>query len=476
MSFDPFRINEYTIEELIHFMENDGYSMGDFQNAGLSWDKQAQIRDYLQQEESYWEQAMQIGTEEAYQLYLSKYPTGKHVLEAELAIIEIRKLKEKLEKDLKEEMLREPHLYSANVMNRLLGMQTQEHEDDPQKANWAWQRFLSHHLHIDYEWLLDKGILPLGRPELKKAITQPDFSLPQLTIDELGDFPTDRTDVYFLGMPGSGKSCVLSGIINAMNRKGVVCYVPQFNESGMDNCNVYYNGLIRSVNEHKVPMSTGSETISFMKLDVGGVSEKKNQITMVELSGEAFNRISERNMTGENVWKELGAGQCLKNNNDKLLFFLVDYLTISGNNPRFSPIDQELKLKDALTVLTSDGPGKDPSVGCTLSKVKTVAVIVTKSDLMPDASTSSERKDVAMGILQQNYRNFMNNLAGYCERFGINKANWYMPYVLTFSLGDFYVGNTVDYNPADSSTLVEFIRDSTSKSGKSLGNILGIRR
>ena len=187
----------------------------------------------------------------------------------------------------------------------------------------AWQRFLRQHLKIDYQWLLDNGILPLARPDLKKAIIKPDFELPQLTIDELGPFPTDRTDVYFLGMPGSGKSCVLSGIINAMDSRGVVHYDPQFNEEGKDNCNKYYNGLIRAINEHKVPMSTGTETISFMKLDVGGRSAKKNRITMVELSGEAFNRISERNMTGENVWKELGAGQCLKNNNDKLLFFLV---------------------------------------------------------------------------------------------------------------------------------------------------------
>lgn len=486
MSFNPIQINSYTIDELKAFLD-EGYSMEDFQMAGLFWEKQEQLRVFIQQkalleqqEESIWSQAVQTDTEEAYQLYLTKYPTGKHVLAAELAINTIRQRKVQYEKDLKEEMIKETYLYSSNVMEQLLGITSyQDNSSQNPSEMRAWQRFLRQHLHIDYQWLFDNDILPLARPDLKRSITKPDFQLPQLKIEELGPFPTDRTDVYFLGMPRSGKSCVLSGIINAMDSRGVVHYDPQFNEEGKDNCNKYYNGLIRSINEHKVPMSTGDETISFMKLDVGGRNVKKNRITMVELSGEAFNRISERNMTGENVWKELGAGQCLKNNNDKLLFFLVDYLTISGHNPRFTPYDQEEKLKDALTVLTSDGPGvsgKPRTVGCTLSKVKTVAVIVTKSDLMPDATTAAERADIAMSILNSNYTSFMNNLADFCEQFGINKANHYLPYVLTFSLGNFYVGNTVDYIPDDSITLVEFIRDSTFKDSSSLGDIFGFRR
>lgn len=488
MNFDPNHINEYSIEELIQFMEKDGFSMNDFRSAGLFHTKQSELTAYLErkqealkQEGTIWNQAVQSNTIEAYELYLSRYPSGSHLLDAELAINRIKALRQQFEDDLRYEMSQEPYLYSASVMKQLLGtdnfsqmtsIQDSSSQDQQQFEMRAWQKFLGQHMRIDYNWLYENGILPQNRPDLRKAITRADFQMPQLKIEELGDFPTDRMDVYFLGMPGSGKSCVLSGIINAMEGKGVVRYIPQFTTNGVDNCMLYYNELLRSISEHKVPMSTGTETISFLKLDVGSVNEKKNRITIVELSGEAFNRIAQANMSGENVWNQLGAGRCLKNNNSKLLFFLVDYLTVAGLNPRFSAIDQQIMLNNALTVLTSDGPNaNDRSQGCTLSKVQSVAVIVTKSDLIPEVTTPAERNEKAKALLKNGFKNFMNNLTSYCSKFGINKAVHFQPYVMTFSLGDFYVGNTVDYNPEDSNVLVEFIRDATAKESTSLSDI-----
>jgi hypothetical protein len=486
MPFNPNLINEYTLDELIGFMESEGLTLDDYRNAGLFYLKQQQIQEHQiilddakEKEESIWNQALTSNTEDAFRMYLKKYPNGRHVLEAEVRIDKILTLKAQYEMELKEEMKMEPYLFSASVMDQLLGKDVYavlpENGDSPEEeTNYlemkAWQRFLKQHMHIDYQWLYDNDILPLGRLDLKKAITKPDYQLPQLKIEELGPFPTDRMDVYFLGMPGSGKSCVLSGIINAMDKAGIVHYNSQFDSEGIDHCLPYYNGLLRSISEHKVPMSTGTETISFLKLDVGDIDEKKNLITMVELSGEAFNKIALSTTTGEKVWKELGAGQCLKNNNKKLLFFLVDYLTISGLNPKYSAIDQQIMLSNALTVLTSDGPGNRTD-GCTLSKVDSVAVIVTKSDLIPNASSSAERTAEATKLLKNGFRNFMNNLTQYCRKFGINKAVKFQPYVMTFSLGDFYVGNTVDYKPADSNILVEFIKDSTIKEGSMIKGI-----
>ena len=491
MPYDSYKnINEYSVEELVGFILNEGLTMDDCRNAGLFYLKQqevearlAEIRDLLNQEEDIWNQALRSNTEDAFRMYLKKYPKGHHVLEAEVNIDRIITLKAQYETDLKEEMKMEPYLFSASVMNQLLGRDVyavlpesghslEEEANDLEMK--AWQKFLKQHMHIDYQWLYDNGILPSDRLDLKRAITQPDYKLPQLKIEELGNFPTDRMDVYFLGMPGSGKSCVLSGIINAMDKAGIVHYNSQFNGEGIDRCLPYYNGLLRSISEHKVPMSTGTETISFLKLDVGDVDEKKNLITMVELSGEAFNKIANATTTGEKVWQELGAGQCLKNNNKKLLFFLVDYLTISGLNPKYRPIDQQIMLSNALTVLTSDGPG-NRTEGCTLSKVDSVAVIVTKSDLIPNVSTSAERNAEATKLLKNGFMNFMNNLTQYCRKFGINRAEKFQPYVMTFSLGDFYVGNTVDYKQADSDILVEFIKDSTIKEGPAVRGIFTSR-
>ena len=86
-----------------------------------------------------------------------------------------------------------------------------------------------------------------------------------------------------------------------------------------------------------------------------------------------------------------------------------------------------------------------------------VAIIMTKCDLMKDARNREERLDRAEDYINQYFMNFANNLAGECKSFGINRANNYMPYILTFSLGDFYVGNTVLFDGDDSEEIIKFI-------------------
>lgn len=51
----------------------------------------------------------------------------------------------------------------------------------------------------------------------------------------------------------------------------------------------------------------------------------------------------------------------------------------------------------------------------------------------------------------------MSQLSDACRKFRINKADGYRPYVLTFSLGSFYVGNTVLFDPSDSMDLAATI-------------------
>lgn len=484
MEFDPRNVNMYSVEELKGFLSSGKVKFVDLQRLGLNWQKQDALRAWLeeierkkQNEERDWQTACSMNTIPAYKYYLSTYGENAiHAFDAKVKIQELEAAHQHLYEDLFEDMRNDILKYKANVMGVLFGKMPPT--DDMRNENSPIGRFLKADIKLTFDDLYRSGILPEGNRALEKAIFIDDFEVPQRSIEELGEVPTDRTDVYFLGCPGSGKSCVLAGFLNYLHYAGEMEYLPSKNADGVDGCRSYYNQLIKGVSEYKAPRSTGMDTVSFMQLNLGPKRDK--EITAMELSGEAFRSLSEANCTGQEVWERLGVGRCLKNNNPKTLFFLLDYSSIIGKNQRFSAVDQELILDNALDVFSHDGTGKHGVKNCTMSKVKTVAVVITKSDLM-DAEcgrtlTPEERTDIAFDYLQKRFANFMNNLGEICRKYGINannKGHAFEPFVWTFSLGRFFLGNSVIFEPEDSKRISEFVVAATETKRKGLFDFLG---
>lgn len=482
--FNPRNVNGYSVEQLIAYIDNGVASFEDFQKFGLKWDKQAEVKKILderamkkQREEQDWQTSRTTDTIPAYHFYLGTYGenTAIHAFEAKMRIQELigqqQRLYEELFADMRDDMMK----YKANVMQVLFGKvpPTDEMRADESPIG----RFLRADMKLTFDDLHRSGILPEGNRALEKAIFKDDFEVPQFTIKDLGTAPNNRTDVYFLGCPASGKSCVLAGFLNHLHFAGEIQYLPTKNDRGIDGCLPYYNALISGLSEYKAPRSTGEDTVSFMQLNLGPKYDR--EITAMELSGEAFYALSQANCTGSEVWQRLGVGQCLKNNNPKTLFFLLDYSSIIGKNPRFSAIQQEMILKNALDVFSSDGTGQYGKKNCTMSKVRTVAVIITKSDLMDVEEgrplTPKERADIAFDYLNERFKNFMNNLGLLCKEFGINannKGHAYEPFVTTFSLGSFYLGNSVIFDNTDSKRLADFVVAATDRRRRSFLDFL----
>lgn len=473
--FNPRNVNGYSVDELIAYIDGGAATFEDFQRCGLKWDKQAEVKKILderavkkQREEQDWQTSRTTDTLAAYNFYLNTYGEDRaiHAFEAKMRIQELIGLQQRLYEDLFADMRDDMMKYKANVMQVLFGKMppTDEMRADESPIG----RFLRADMKLTFDDLHRSGILPEGNRALEKAIFRDDFEVPQFTIKDLGSAPSNRTDVYFLGCPASGKSCVLAGFLNYLHFAGEIQYLPTKNERGIDGCLPYYNALITGLSEYKAPRSTAEDTVSFMQLNLGPKYDR--QITAMELSGEAFYALSQANCTGSEVWQRLGVGQCLKNSNDKTLFFLLDYSSIIGKNPRFSAIQQEMILQNALGVFSSDGEGRYGEKGCTMSKVKTVAVIITKSDLMDVEEghplTPAERADIAFDYLHERFANFMNGLGVLCRKYGINgnnKGHTYEPFVTTFSLGQFFLGNSVIFDNTDSKRLADFVVAATDR-------------
>lgn len=473
--FNPRNVNVYSVDELMGFLNKNVVTFEILQKCGLKWDKQAEVKKLLdeitekkQHEENDWQVSRNTDTITAYNFYLNTYGEDKaiHAYEAKMRIQELIGLQIRLYEDLFADMRVDMMKYKANVMQVLFGKipATEEMRND----NSPIGRFLKADMKLTFDDLHKSGILPADNRELEKAIFKDDFEVPQLSIEELGEVPSDRNDVYFLGCPASGKSCVLAGFLNYLHFSGEMKYLPMMNAKGIDGCKPYYNALIRGISEFKAPRSTGTDTVSFMQLNLG--PKRDREITAMELSGEAFKQLSDAHTLGRDIWAKLGVGRCLKNNTPKTLFFLLDYSSIIGKNPRFSDIEQAQILGNALDVFSSDGEGRYGEKGCTMSRVKTVAVVVTKSDLMDVEEgrplTREERADIAFDYLKERFANFMNNLGELCRKYGINannKGHAYEPFVTTFSLGQFFLGNSVIFDDTDSKRIADFVVAATDR-------------
>lgn len=473
--FDPQKAYSYSVREAARYINKGIVTKEALYSFGFPANKRPELEEELKkpiEDKKMWNWASRRDTEEAYQEYLDIYDVpedrgyrGEYVFDAQMALRHLRELAIKLREELFDTMTKQPWLFPFTVMRHLIKGADEDTREAANDRDDIVSKFVAKGMKIKFEEIKERGIIP--NTWTQATILKDDYGLPQVKMDELGDFPIEgRTDIYFLGVPRGGKSSVLAGLIYEMYRKGAVTYEPQFNHNMIDKSHPYYKGLLKSVEMNKFPVSTAKDSITFMKIQLNH-NNRRNHLTFLEIAGEDFRTIADGHSVGADVWKSLGASQCLQSKNRKFLAFIIDYSIARGDvrtdSDDWTDRDQALTLEDALIVLGNDGPNpKKSSIGSTLSKVDTVAVIVTKSDLMGSDLTSEQKTDLAMVYLKEKFPNFMTNLSEACKIHGINSAMNHKPYVMTFSLGTLKIGNTYLYDPTDAANLMEFISRTTS--------------
>lgn len=390
-----------------------------------------------------------------YRRYAEAYPEGRFAAQAAERLKHFEAERQALHKAIFDDMKTNAWKYTSVMMRALFeGTGGAPVDISSLPADDVAARFLGAGYTLSYDDLVQNGVIP--RTITQRELISPEFNLPQITC--LDAFPAGRTDIYFLGVPRSGKSSVLAGLFNAMDLNGNWQYIPNLDASGRDGTLDYYNGLIRSVHSKKPPIPTADETINYINIDVpdaAGSSHTAN-LNFVEISGECFKTLAQSLGDKHDEWEKFEASRALANANRKVLFFLLDYNVILGHQDGITIYDQQDALKNALIIFSNDGTGPDRRKGCTMSKVDSVGVILTKADLM-NTPDRQQRVQIALEYLHTNFRSFMNVLAKTCRDFGINRADGYAPYVMTFSLGRFYPGNTMVFDPADSLELAKSI-------------------
>lgn len=278
------------------------------------------------------------------------------------------------------------------------------------------------------------------------------------------------TDVFFFGVPSTGKTCVLMGMsrsnslhINLASGGGdYAAALQQYTDVGVT-----------------VPRTPGT-FVTTLEATISSVSDQGgavHKINLVEMSGEEFAFDIANNPDRIFTFEQMGSGatQLLKNDNRKVFFLIIDPTAnvvrinreivvqdgfdeetgepITHTDLQYCVVNQRTLIQKMVDLFI------DPGNAEIMKKVDSIHIIMTKSDTL---GNPVEREEKALNIFQQKFSgDILKPLIDLCEEYNINSRTNFHPNLYTFSLGTFYVGGLYEYEQTDSDRLVVAIKNST---------------
>lgn len=319
----------------------------------------------------------------------------------------------------------------------------------------------------------------------------------------------NATDIYFWGVPGSGKSTVLAGLLNLDRIDSLRLKLPTRSpHSGYK----YATVLTSYVKENLFPQSTkisfankrplrsddssrpnlganpfdnpfvdrsdspandtnrnpigevssGGSTDKFIQIIDAiledNVKQEEHKLCIIEMPGERTLGFAAADAKDPNKMDELlgeGTRELFMNNNRKVFFFVVD-----PNPQRTYDVEiqggvklTQAKALEALIDFFNSVPGL-------LQKVDAMHVILSKSDMLrnPGDFDGCIKEDVLC-----DYDGMLADLLKLCEpsKGNVNAHCGHRPYLFTFSLGKIYPGNMNKYDPTDAGNILKVIAANT---------------
>jgi hypothetical protein len=372
------RLNEFSPEEIASFLDESKVTEADLVETGLfARELRIQVREV---------QAKR-----------------KAALEIELAQDEAERNREKVILQLSENRNR----YDPEQLRKLLDKETLER--------------LCEHWGIDPELIIK---WQKHDPEISDRIPR--------SIDEV---PSGYTDVFFWGIPGSGKSCALSALFYTLKTKFVITSGQGVAELGTS----YRKSLTNAFQNDGfgyLPESTDFETTQYMPFKFKGKNSKYYRKTsFFELSGELFKHIksileksSKVDKRAEKVFDSLNL--VLSSDNEKIHCFFIDYAKEKKAKRRgVGELGQEDYLEAAATYFKENAE-------IFKRKTKKIYIVVTKADLIEE----DDKKAAASAFLDDNFSNFIENIKHIASQYNIAYD------VIQFSIGDVYCNRICKLN------------------------------
>jgi hypothetical protein len=384
--------NQIGIDDLIKFIDTNAITLEEFVQAGLSAANVQKLQDRVREVEN------------------------KRSQEAE------RVEKERMDEDLKRNREESKKKLIDQILRKQVGAE---------KIKRAIESDF-----ISFNDLEDSGLTKTTINSLKhfcntKSVTR------KTTIDELPAMEEGRTDLYFVGVPGSGKSTMLAGLLKTANTLGKL--MPDtYNNAG----SIYQTNLITDLNRGVLPNATIAGSYNYVALSLKDDNGKKHPFNIVEIPGENY-------VSMFNNAEVAGILTYIKNSNKKILVFVIDAMAHDTNYAESdSPLDQNLAYTNILQMFKKNG---------ILEKTDAIYLVANKFDTIIENHYAHDNRpngDLAVEFLNTNFRNLIEN----CKTAREESRNQFKIKTLPFSIGSVVYNNIIEnFNTDFSKSLINLV-------------------
>lgn len=272
--------------------------------------------------------------------------------------------------------------------------------------------------------------------------------------------PEGRTEVYFWGVPGSGKTCTLAAILKTAK------IVEDAEMQG--DCLKYFQRLANIFNNGvgTLPPGTEKEKYQTYSFDLLDSDSSHYPMTFIDLPGELFSDFTKarQDINFVNAKQSFADFRSLitDTKNPKYHFFIIDV----GNDDIDveTGLTQEQLLSNAATYFKANEIFNEQTAG--------MAILVTKSDLLSRDDDECYQK--AKALLEKKYNNFILTLKSIAKERRLIRSEQDPLELIPFSIGEVYLQDKCVFDPTKSQEvvkyLIEHIAIKKKKSGWSLFN------
>lgn len=478
-------VEEYSAEQLAQYINDGEFTFEELCNkteGDLSPRKRKEVKLALgesqNQEEKDWELANSSQKIELIQKYLDTYPFGKYRAEA----IKLRDSLPKPEppKPSNPTSPKDPRRGGLKILlrkiNEIPTFKNKEYDgkivEDVNETIFQVIVDFINKQQVTKEQLLniiddDQNALSSG--VIKKLIAQNVFAIDDIyklnVDDEFVDFlfdqkkpqefkkpdPIDRinkqsTEVYFWGIPSSGKSCALGAILSVANSGAVAnSMIPDPDCQGYGYMN-RLSSLFRSKNSIGIlPAGTPTCSTYEMAFDLQDYEGLVHPITCIDLAGELvrcmFKNDAQEDMREEEVVALDTVTKILhdkRTSNRKIHFFVLEY---GAENREYEGLTQTEYLRSALAFIKRYHVFE--------SDTDAIYLLVTKVD-----KTKLVGKELGAELaryIEDYYKGFYGALKTICSDYEINNGN---VEIVPFSLGTVCFQDYCKFDPAAAKNVV----------------------
>lgn len=366
-------------------------------------------------------------TVEAFQKYLSLYPNGNHVADARTKI---------------------------QILNDSFCID--ERKEREKKA--IWQEIIDNPNSVTPDELYEKGITAddirqMNIPGITDKIIDAVFRYqkPPLVHNEIpensSDIPSGYTDIFFWGIPSSGKTCALATIIDTMKNHYTIADPDIKKKYGATYRHSLGNIFDDATGIGNLPDRTVEDRTQYMPFLFKARKEKNyRKISFFELSGEVFKHFYDLTYdveSGINLSQQdkvkIGFDTLkllLSSNNQKIHFFFIDYDYQTQNNKQSGWTQAQYLEAAAAYFRDNDYIFK--------KKTDAINVVITKSDNI----IGDNKIEKAKAFLEKNFGSFMDVIKTRCRKDDIQFN------VKMFSIGKVWFKRICEIDPSYSHSII----------------------